>query len=377
MNLKPFPRIRQFKIWYLILFTMFFVFTFNGFSLANDNESLYKGNIRVIEGIPFLKLYGTYYEMGIQYGNLLKEPLLEVQEKIFPYKTNVSTGEFYQHLKYNMPVKYQDFLKGVSKSAGISYENLLIGSFYEFTNAGCSSVLVKMDSDGSSYLMHAKNRDANNGKNQIIIEFNPEKGYKYLITATIGALFIHEGINEKGISVTGNAAPKSNYKVKKWPQDDIYQMILESAHSLDEVDKIINKYKSDYAEILTVGSSYENNGTIYDLDNIKRVKHEMKDKKYLFVTNKFLSDDLTPQETRFNDPRYRAIKDFLENHSQNSVDDMIDLLATRPINNISTIHSIIFDGKKKDIYFAFSERYAAEAKWLKYNWINDEIALFK
>jgi hypothetical protein len=375
VNINTYNRSKHFFFILLLIMTPFLI-SFNS-SSASEMSSFDKGQMRMIEGIPFLKLYGNYYEMGLQYGYLLKDTLLEIHEKIMPFKSKISVGEFYQHLQSNMPDKYKDFLAGVSKSTAISYEDLLIGSFYEFTINECSSILAKINFHGSVFLLHAKNRDTSNGKNQLIIEFNPEKEYMYIVTATTGALFIHEGVNEKGISITGNAAPPSSYKVKYLPKDDIYRMILESAGSLSEVDQIINNYKSDYAEIITIGSASENNGAIYDIGNLKRVKHEMLEKKYLFVTNKFLSDDLTPSNIRFSCPRYRKISDLVKIKPINSVDDLIDLLATSPINNINTINSIIFNAKKKESYFAFSAGYAARTKWFKYDWTNDEFVFLR
>jgi hypothetical protein len=46
-----------------------------------------KGELRIIEDIPFLKLTGTYYEMGEQYGSLLKDEFQKIYKELLPYKT--------------------------------------------------------------------------------------------------------------------------------------------------------------------------------------------------------------------------------------------------------------------------------------------------
>lgn len=42
--------------------------------------SLGGGELRIIEGVPFLRLSGSYYEMGKQYGVLMKERMKELIE---------------------------------------------------------------------------------------------------------------------------------------------------------------------------------------------------------------------------------------------------------------------------------------------------------
>jgi hypothetical protein len=350
------------------------------FSYADDISinSFDKGTLKVVEGTPFLKLYGNYYEMGVQYGHLLKEPLLVFQDKIKLFKSKITANKYYQYFKNNMPPKYDDFLKGASESSSISYEDLLLGVCFDFINSGCSSILAKIDANGSSILLHAKNRDrAMLAQDYAVIEFNPKGEYRYISTVTIGAIMVHQGLNEKGIAVTLNSAPPSKYIVKDFPKDDLARMILESVKSLNDVDKVLNEYQTDSDGIVIISSAYENNGVIYDLGNVIRIKHDLADKNFLFVTNNFLSDELTPKEIRLNDPRYQQIDGYLKNHPLKSVDEMIDLLALTPVNNAYTIHSIIFNAKQGEIYLAFSDLYAAWSKWLKYDWKNDQVTVYR
>lgn len=99
--------------------------------------------------------------MGFQYGSLLKNPLLKFQEQIKPYISKIITNKLYQYYINNMPIKYCDFFRGASEGSSISYDNLLLGACFDIINSGCSSILAKIDSNGSYSITRQKSRQKN------------------------------------------------------------------------------------------------------------------------------------------------------------------------------------------------------------------------
>lgn len=349
-----------------------------------------KGELRIVAGIPFLKVSGSYYEMGRQYGSLLKSQLNEA----FKNFTSQNWARIKQHqdlfpqLEKLLPSKYIQYLKGIAAGSGLDYHKVLIGAFTtvdDFSLLGCSSILTKMQNDrGANSLFHAKNLDnfLGTGHNQAIIEFNPVGEYKYIGTELMGA-GLCDGMNEKGISISiddGGQGMRSKYPINPLLNFKMRD-ILSATKSLAEVDQQMRNYVCDIGQILIIGSGTENNGIVYDISYDKTRKNLMNAQKHLFVTNTYLHPDLTPPKNLFNCPRYTIIDRYMKDNLVQNIDNLIDLLSdpgtTYGVNNNHTKHSVIYDLQNKTIYMAFSDDYSAWGKWLKYDWFKDEITAYR
>jgi effector-binding domain-containing protein len=349
-----------------------------------------KGELRIVEGIPFLKVSGSYYEMGRQYGSLLKNQINEAFKSIKSQNWERMKQHQYIFLRLEklLPSKYVQYLKGIAAGSGQDYHKLLIGAFTtvdDFSSLGCSSILTKMQNDkGVNTLFHAKNLDNFlwTGHNQAIIEFNPIREYKYIGTELIGA-GISDGMNEKGISISiddGGQGMRSKYPMNPLLNFKMRD-ILSSTKSLAEVDQQMNNYVCDIGQILIIGSSTENNGIVYDISYDKIRKNRMNAQKHLFVTNTYLNPDLTSPENLFNCPRYKIIDRYMKDNLVQNIDNFIELLSdpgtNYGVNNNNTKHSVIYDPQNKTIYMAFSDDYSAWGKWLKYDWVKDKITVYR
>lgn len=368
-----------------VLFIAFFIMIFiNLLVSAEEEKKAYeKGELRKVEGIYFLKLKGSYYEMGIQYGVLLKNQLKEyVTEKV---------GQNRERLMKQFPTfKYSgverrspeqtNFLKGMSEGAEISYMDLLLSSnlIMLMNDEACSSILIKIN----DVLVHAKNSDYKGERLHSdflsVIEFNPTGKLKYYyINAKPTGLSL-QGINEKGISITHNSGPWPPSKVRNMASFDVIREVAQSATLLKDVDQIISNYTTNYSAILTVESSLEQDGYIYDIAYNDKKKNLLGSKKYLYVTNVFLAIDSKNQNKC---PRFRLFTNYLKTNRIDTINDLIDLLSQKGtsygINNKDTISSVIFNYCTKDIYFAVAPSFAASNKWFKYNFGNDTVTVFR
>lgn len=346
-----------------------------------------KGELRIIEGIPFLKLSGSYYEMGEQYGVLLKDKLQKIYHEVLPYKAIIlskQADDIYSKLERLTSDKFIYQLEGMSAGSGLLYNDLLLALYFGvLERGGCSSILAKIrDENDILRIVHGRNFDYGKGmgKYPVVVEYQPDGEWKHIAIGTIASAGIAEGMNEKGITISGNLAPGDlkNNTVQNASPDIFFREILSSASSLKEVDALMKGYASDVGNTFTIGSGTETDGIIYDMnyDNVK--KNYFHKQNCLFATNGYVHKDLNPEK---DDLRYQIIRGYADDGKISTVDGMIEVLSdpgtSFGVNNPSTIHAIVFDPQQKTIYMAFNTKFAAWSQWLKYDWGKGSVSVYK
>jgi hypothetical protein len=344
------------------------------------------GELKVIEGIPFLKLSGSHYEMGEQYGVLLKEEFQKIYHELFPYKKTWSaqlSDDICNRLVSITGGEFIRQLKGMAAGSGLPYNDLLLGSYFGvFERGGCSSILLKIGKKGSQRLIHGRNYDygSGTGKYPVVIEYNPSGGLRHLSIGTIAAVGTAEGMNEKGITVSGNLAPGDLRKtgIQNVCPDIKIREILSSASTLDDVDTLMEGYVGDVGYTFTVGSVDEDDGVIYDVKYGDMRKNRLNGRTALYATNGYVNEEWNPVK---DDARYRIIDGHVKKRRVNSIDEMIEVLSdpgvSFGVNNPSTIHSVVFDARHQTVYMAFNTRFAAWSDWFRYDWGKDTLTVSK
>jgi len=378
------------------IFFILFMFIVSLFSLSSTQseypakikgvKKFSKGELRIIVGIPFLKLAGTYYEMGRQYGTLLKDEFQKVYHELLPYKPIIlakQPSDLPSQLEKLTSEKYIRQIKGMSEGSGVPSDDLLLAAYFGvLERGGCSSILAKINDKNMPRLLHGRNLDYGKGmgKYPIVIKYQPAGEFKHLAVGTIASAGLAEGMNEKGITVSSNLAPGDlkNNLIQNASPDIKFREILSSASSLKDVDDLMRSYTCDVGNTFSIGSGYENDGIIYDM-NYENVKRNYFDgQNHLFATNGYVHQNLNPDR---DDLRYQIIRSYVNRGKVNSVDGMIEVLSdpgtSFGVNNSSTIHSVVFDPKNKTVYMAFHTKFAAWSQWLKYDWEKDLVTVYR
>ncbi len=346
-----------------------------------------KGELKIIEGIPFLKLSGTYYEMGEQYGRLLKEDMQKIYTHLIPYKDKwlqELPDDICERLERLTPEEMIQQLKGMADGSGLPYNDLLLSAYWGvLERGGCSSILVKIKRGRKDErILHGRNYDYGYemGKFPVVVEYQPKGGIKHVVPGTIGYVAAPHGVNDYGITVSENMGrgDRRENTIHYMSPNLKLREILYTATNLHQADELSEEYKSDVGVIHTISSASENDGAIYDIYYNAVKRNGFNGNDYLFATTSYLNEELNRQ---IKCPRYKIIDGYVQKRMINSVDDMIKVLAdpgsTYGVNNSSTIHSIVFDPQQKTIYMAFNEKFAAWGKWLKYDWKEDKVTVYK
>jgi len=127
----------------------------NLFKKVNEDKKIIKCNSKKLSDYLYLiKLEGTYYEMGCQYGELMKDLIKEEIEKFIKFITenqdvffskmnpilkkklkkdaNIMDASFQMYLNclYFIPEEHIDFYKGMAEKAEIDYNKLVSTNFF-------------------------------------------------------------------------------------------------------------------------------------------------------------------------------------------------------------------------------------------------------
>jgi hypothetical protein len=345
------------------------------------------------DGIPVqVSLSGTHYEIGLQYGVLLKDEIRQMSNglyKVIGYyseEIHVPKDLVYIYFKYkidllskNIPERFKQEIKGISDGSGVNINAIYAISLFDdlLHSMGCSSVLALTD-DGT--ILHGRNEDLyfgmELGMKQVIVKYNPT-GYNSFVSISFpGFIGVSTGYNDKGLGYSHHSRCANTINYKGYPQNCISRMALEECSSLNE---IISFYKDKPVVIGDAHTWSDRNsltGCIIETapnekDPVKVI--EMSD-KILWHINKYVNSDYKKNvenkytgDVSFNNARQEIFSHSLSDKKSLTIDDVISLLReekgpngenynmsdiTRGICNMDTQQMVIFDPTGDGIYLA-------------------------
>jgi hypothetical protein len=299
-----------------------------------------------------LWLRGDAEERGLAFGQLCKS-LMHEQERAFvdQIKIIVPNEKYLSFLKYltiiyNRNIRSnieEEFRKEIyATSLGSSSEFDYIGSPYdrqlnyhaahdlghamqEYMLVGCSSFAAWGSESDDSTLIIGRNFDFWVGddfaKNKVVTIMEPDKGYKFLSVGWAGMSGVLSGMNEKGLTITMNAAKSSPPVRSKTPISIIAREILQYASNIEEAYIIASKRDAFVSESLLIGSGLENRAAIIE---------KSPDNTRLFTTQGELIISTNHFQTAgfFNDKQNKEAVQAIEgSHSQYRYNRLKELIA--------------------------------------------------
>lgn len=365
------------------------------FDIGKDGEKLtfQQGYTFKRENLPVqIYLSGTHYDMGLQYGVLLKNETREMVNSlnrlISFYSAEMKIPKFFidiyfkyqiKKLSKKIPERFKQEMKGISDGSGVDIDEIYAISMFDdlVHSMGCTSILA-LTEDGM--MLHGKNDDLyfgmELGLKPIIFQYNP-KGYNSYVSISFpGFIGVSTGYNSNGLGCSHHSRYANKVNFKGYPQHCVPRMALEECSSLQEV---INIYKN---KSITVGDAHtwsdRNNLTGCIIEAAPDEKNpikvtKMKD-RVLWHINKYIDPDYIKNDENsytgdasFNNSRQEILSHLIKNGQMLAVDDVISLLreekgesgenynlsgVTRGICNNDTQQMIIFDPKGEGLYLA-------------------------
>ncbi|HJZ40471.1 MAG TPA: C45 family peptidase [Bacteroidales bacterium] len=372
-----------------------------------ENTTVYGTNwLRKSEsGLWELYLEGKPFDRGVAFGRLTQD-LLYYQETSFVEQIRelVPSDRYLKLLKYfvaffnrkldqHIPDEYKHEIYGTSFSCSPEYD--FIGSGYQrqlnyhaahdighalqgLNLVGCTSFSVWDGSSSDSSLLVGRNFDFYMGEkfaeNKIVCFVNPSEGYKFMMVTWADMIGVVSGMNEKGLTVTLNAAKSSIPGKAATPVTLLAREILQYASTIQEAYGISKKRKLFVSESIMIGSARDGKTAIieksphtYDLvfpetDRIICSNH--------FQGNTFSDDEINLRNINGSDSylRYRRVNELLLFNETLDVKRAVNVLRDlrgfgdtdlglgnqRAINQLIAHHAVVFKPESLEAWVSTS-----------------------
>jgi hypothetical protein len=350
-----------------------------------------------IEGDPF--------ERGVAFGKLTKELLfyqeaafIEQIQELVPSKGYLKflkyfTAWFNRNLDKNIPDEYKLEIYGTSFSCSPVYD--FIGSGYQrqlnyhaahdighalqgLNMVGCTSFSCWNEKSADSNLIVGRNFDFYAGKkfadNKIVCFYKPSSGYRFMMVSWADMIGVVSGMNERGLTVTINAAKSSIPGQAYTPISLLAREILQYAENIDQAFAIAQKRRLFVSESILVGSVNDGKSAIieksphkYDIvysktDQIICTNH--------FQGKAFVNDKTNIENIRGSDSQYRfnRVNELLQKDIIIDVNDAASILRNRfgsgnaklgmgnplAVNQLIAHHAVIFKPSRQLVWVSTS-----------------------
>lgn len=351
-------------------------------------------------GIWEMYIEGNAFERGVAHGKLAKE-LVQDQEGYFvdQIREMVPSENYLKFLKYmvrwfnrNMdeyvPKEYKEEIYGVSFSADNQYD--FIGNNYErilnyhaahdighalqnLALVGCTSFSTWGEKSADNSLLLGRNFDfyvgENFAKDKIILFINPDEGYKLATVSWGGFIGAVSGMNEKGLSVTMNAAKSEIPGGAATPISIVGREILQYAANIQEAFEIAKKRQTFVSESIMIGSEADGISALIEITPDTSILYlPNKKAQELLCANHFRSAFFAKQELhetdRNNSPslyRFQRLEELLNAENTLTAVEIASILRDRrglqnanigegnekALNQLLAHHAVIFNLTKK------------------------------
>lgn len=351
----------------------------------------------------YYELYteGSAFERGVINGKLTRE-LIQEQERYFIQQIEeiVPSKIYLRFLKYfiswfnrdldnHVKPEYLNEIYGVSLSASHEFD-YIANAYQRILNyhaahdighalkdlhlVGCTSFSAWNGKSSDSMLIHGRNFDFYAGddfaRNKIISFTNPDHGYRFMTVTWGGMIGAVSGMNEKGLSVTINAAKSTMPGKAKTPITILTREILQYAKNIEEAFRIASENEIFVSESIMIGSAEDNKTAIIE-KTPENFALYFPDTNFITCTNHFQSDSfktdmLNLQHIKEGPSQYRSMRlmELIERHDRISLQEMAAILRNRDgindekiglgnekaINQLIAHHSIIFKPAEKQVW---------------------------
>ncbi len=354
-------------------------------------------------GIWEMYLEGDPFERGVAHGKLAEE-LVQVQEDYFiaEIKKLIPSEGYLNFIKYfvawmNRDIdeyidpEFQQEIFGVSRAASSDYD-FIAPAFDRMMNyhgahdighalanmnlVGCTSFSTWTENPKDSALLIARNFDFYFGedfsKEKIVCFVNPDEGHKFMMITWGGFIGAVSGMNEKGVTVTLNAAASAPPTKGKTPISLVSRKILQYAANITEAKEIAEEYETYVSESLMIGSAEDYSTALLEKSPEETILFESSSNLMIcsnhFQSAHFANSTLTIENKENSDSpyRYARMQQLLQQSDSMTVENAIEILRNRngvddkllgygnqnAINQLIAHHGIVFQPMKQQFWIS-------------------------
>jgi hypothetical protein len=271
-------------------------------------------------GLWEMYLEGDAFARGVAAGKMTRS-LLKYQEDAFIAQIRrmipsdaylkflrLFIGFFNRNLPDCIPEEYKNEIYGISLSCTDAYG--MIGTPYErqlnyhaahdlghalqdYMLVGCTSFAAWGGSVKDSLLLVGRNFDFYAGErfaeNRIVAFYRPAEGYKFAMVTWAGMTGVLSGMNDRGLTVTINAAKSSVPTSAATPISILCREILQYAATIDEACAVAARRKTFVSESILIGSAADSRAVVIEKSPDKTGLYRP-EKDWLVCANHYQSD---------------------------------------------------------------------------------------
>ncbi len=259
--------------------------------------------------IPVLK--GTYKEMGVQYGELMKDHMQKVYDLMIQPQINTGiitadvSKKWTDRALTTFSTRNKDFYFGLQQGTGWPIEKVgMLDQLMEFgffqsklhSFAGCTSIVAwgTASADGNSYV--GRNMDWSEVFNecaQVLTVMNPtDGGYRYANLGWAGMISLFTAINEYGLYIDlhdGSSMGSSVVFADRVPSMNSLVDIMSEVKSLEAAVTRLNSTRSSCGLILSLADQHS--GASMECASWGDSRVRRADGDSMVVVNSFLNPD--------------------------------------------------------------------------------------
>lgn len=262
-----------------------------------------KGWVCNDDGIDIVSLYGTWYQMGRQYGELNRDKMLDVLDyidlELAGRTERIDSATAIAERLYSASPQYlKEFFDGVGKASGISLERVKLCNAVEYVeDCFFCSFMAVWDTFSGGKLVAGRNYDAYSfdeiGRDIIVTVFHPDDGIAVAIVGYAGELYCVNGFNERGVFIElNNGMPSAGTDIH-WelcPSTSRLLELLFKTETMDDVETFFRTTQS-FASFI-IGVCNKDEARIYEwcYDGMKRGDYAVP-RGLAVSTNHYINED--------------------------------------------------------------------------------------
>jgi len=373
-------------------------------SSGPDEYSCTHGYIRKVrEGWWEMHLKGSPFEIGFAHGLLTRELMADQERAFLERLGELIPSKFYQrfmlgfvryfnrNLEEYIRPEYQEEIFGISQFAspefgfmGPAYARMLnyhaahdLGHAVQNMNlVACTAFATWKSKSADSGLIVGRNFDffinGDFAKDKILCFIEPDSGYSFVMVTWAGFAGVVSGMNEKGLTVTLNAAKSSIPMGAKTPVSLLAREILQYASNIEEAYRIAQSRQTFVAESFFIGSAADHKAVVIE-KSPEDIDIYDPDTNFVIVTNHFQSNtflrdplNLENMQNETSIYRHERMRELVNDNApidpgiaaaflrdyKGLEEKEIGLGNEKAVNQFIAHHSVIFQPEKRRIWIA-------------------------
>jgi len=353
---------------------------------------------------PMIEVKGDYYEMGLQYGALLRPELAggmdslckilkwNAEEMGVPLPAMTALIKFKARgMADSLPKKYRDEMRGVADGSGVPYDAVISICLMYDIGMGMDCTGVLMRGKGDSIIQGRNNDSAGFGGEELakmtVVVRHRAPGVNAVTHMDVPYFYmgVETGYNDRRLSFGEETLWIKKPNPGGFSLPYLIRMILEEASSLDEIYPFYDRYRTIAAYGCVWSDLKSGRGAVVEVTPTAWARNELKN-SLLWNFNRIYDPALAEQQlprrhlTNINIDR-EAIAGAFPKKREYTVEDAVKFVRAQtgpdgsdyswsgtkfPICNWMASQMMIFDSKTDGFYMAVGPYYAARQDIYRY-----------